>query len=199
MKVTLILATPEQNIGESAKICYGTKSIQEGGRDITKSLIHEKNHLAALRFAYVIVSIEGISVAAQNQLVRSKHLDFMVQSKRYVNAEKGGFEFIMPEGLSPEATQLMNNHWYNTLKLYRELIDSGVKKEDARAVLPANTSTKMNVTGNLQSFMDMFKLRLSKHAQLEIRTVATEIYSLLSKEYPQVFTDGLYTKLREGK
>lgn len=194
MKVDLILATPEHHIGEMAKICYATKSLEDGGKDITYSLVHGHGHLAALRFAYATVSIEDISVACQNQFVRSKHLDFMVQSKRYVNPSKGDFNFIMPENLTPVQQDMLTTLWEYSFGVYEELIDSGMKKEDARAILPMNTSTKMNATGNLQAWDSFFRLRLNSHAQLEIRTLANTIYDLLAVEYPQVFTAQLKEK-----
>ena len=191
MKVKLTLSTPQVAISDNAKICYGTK----GDKDITESLVHGHGHLAALRFAYATVSVEGISVACQNQIVRSKHLDFMVQSKRYVNADKGEFEFIMPDGISSSHEWVLKENWENSLDLYKSLIKTGMKKEDARAVLPANTSTKMNITGNLQAWWSFFTLRLNSHAQTEIRNVAKAIYELLAVEYPLVFTEEVYSKL----
>ncbi len=162
-------------------------------KDITSTLVHGNGHLAALRFAYATFSIENISIAAQNQMVRSKHLDFMVQSKRYVDINKGNFKFIMPN-ISTENKQKMQKHWDESILLYRELINDGVKKEDARAILPANTSTNMNITGNLQAFNDMFKLRINKRAQYEIRQIAIEMYNQLSEVFPQVFTQDLFNK-----
>lgn len=191
MKVKLTLSTPQVAISDNAKICYGTK----GDKDITESLVHGHGHLAALRFAYATVSVEGISVACQNQIVRSKHLDFMVQSKRYVNADKGEFEFIMPDGISSSHEWVLKENWENSLDLYKSLIKTGMKKEDARAVLPANTSTKMNITGNLQAWWSFFTLRLNSHAQTEIRNLAKVIYELLAVEYPLVFTEEVYLRL----
>lgn len=193
------MSTPEKHIGESAKICYGTKSIEDGGKDITSTLVHEHKHLASLRFAYMSVHIEGISVACQNQIVRSKHLDFMVQSKRYVNADKGEFEFIMPEGLDDIEELTMKETWETLLETYKALLKIGVKKEDARAILPANTSTKMNVTGNLQAWMSFFTLRLDSHAQKEVRAVANSIWNHASDLFPQVFTEATYNKLTKVK
>ena len=188
------MATPEHLIGECAKICYSTKAIEDGGKDITGTMVHQYKHLASLRFAYATIHLEGISVACQNQIVRSSHLDFMVQSKRYVNADKGEFEFIMPEGLSDTTKRIMTNSWNQAMVDYKFMVDHcGVKKEDARAVLPMNTSTKMYMTGNLQGFMSFFNLRLNHKAQTEIRNVANAIYDLLAIEYPLVFTP----KLRE--
>ena len=199
MKVTLTMSTPEALIGESAKICYATKTFEDGGKDITHQLVHGHSHLAALRFAYATVLLEDVSVACQNQMVRSSHLDFMVQSKRYVKPSKGGFKFIMPPEMGIIQEKAMTAHWESSMELYNSLIDQGVKKEDARAILPANTSTKMYVTGNLQGFWSMFALRLNGHAQAEIREVAEAIYDVLAKEFPQVFTPEQKAIFQEGK
>ena len=111
----------------------------------------------------------------------------MVQSKRYVNADKGGFEFIMPEGIGEENTQIMKTHWEQSISTYKDLLANGVKKEDARAILPSNTSTKMNITGSLQSWWDFFRLRMNPRAQNEVRVVANEIFNQLSSKFPSVF------------
>ncbi|MDQ7067779.1 MAG: FAD-dependent thymidylate synthase [Sulfurimonas sp.] len=199
MKVKLIMSTPEIQIGEMAKICYASKEFAEGGKDITSSIVHGNGHLASLRFAYATLSIEGISVACQNQFIRSPHLSYMVQSKRYVNADKGEFEFIMPIGIDEVSAITMKKSWDQALHDYQNILNLGTKKEDARAILPANTSTKMNATGNLQAWNDFFKLRLNAHAQTEIRNVANEIYTLLSVEFPQVFTKEHKLNLEEGE
>jgi len=192
--ITITLATKPTDIGENAKICYGTKLIKDGGKDITSNLVHGHGHLAALRFAYMTVHISSLSVAAQNQLVRSKHLDFMVQSKRYVSADKGEFHFVMPNGLTETQAAMMKMQWNSALDIYKQLLADGVKKEDARAVLPANTSTAMNITGNLQAWNDFFKLRLNSHAQGEIRSIALDIFCKAQEHFPLVFTD----KILEG-
>lgn len=188
MKVELILATPEKQISDMAKICYANTS----EKNITHSLIHSHKHLAVLRFAYMTVSVKDISVAAQNQFVRSKHLDFLVQSKRYVDGKKGGFKFIYPDNADDRTLSLMREHWEDSINKYNALLNQGVKKEDARAILPANTSTSMNVTGNLQGWNDFFKLRLHNKAQKEIRDVANAIWDIAKVEFPNVFTDDLY-------
>jgi thymidylate synthase (FAD) len=119
----------------------------------------------------------------------------MVQSKRYVDHKKGEFKFIMPEGLTDRAYGMLEHHWEDSLSMYQDLMNLGVKKEDARAVLPANTSTKMYITGNLQGFMSFFKLRLNSHAQKEIRKLANIMWDFMMVEYPQVFTDELCEEL----
>ena len=191
------MATPEKLVGECAKICYSTKAIEDGGKDITYAMVNDYKHLASLRFAYATFTISEISRACANQLVRSSHMDFMQESMRYVSNKKGNFEFIMPEGLSDGHKLSMENHWRSTIALYNGMVREGVKKEDARAILPLNTSTKINCTANLQGWMSLFNLRLKPGAQAEIRKLARNIYIELAAEYPQVFTPELFTKLQE--
>jgi thymidylate synthase ThyX len=64
--------------------------------------------------------------------------------------------------------------------------------------LPANTSTKIYITGNLQAYISYFKLRLNSHAQKEIRLLANKMWNLMKVEYPQVFIDELYEELTNG-
>jgi len=71
--------------------------------------------------------------------------------------------------------------------VYEELLAAGVKKEDARFVLPEGSQTELVVTGNFQAWLDFIKLRADIHAQWEIRKVAKEINNQLSKEAPGLF------------
>ena len=59
-----------------------------------------------------------------------------------------------------------------TSKAYKDLIDLGVSKEQARTILPLNLNTQFIWTGSLLSFIHMFKLRLKSDAQAETREVA---------------------------
>lgn len=57
-------------------------------------------------------------------------------------------------------------------KAYKDLIDLGVSKEQARTILPLNLNTQFIWTGSLLSFIHVFKLRLKSDAQQETREVA---------------------------
>lgn len=185
MNVKLVTYTDEHIISDMAKNCYANNT----DKDLTRSLVHSHKHLAVLRFAFAVIQVDGISIACQNQVVRSKHLDFLVESKRYVSAERGNFEFIMPEHLDDNVKEGMKEHWNATLDIYNALVKYGVKKEDARAILPMNTSTKMGIAGNLQSWIDAIRLRVDTKAQLEIRTMYIKIWGLLKEVYPNVFIE----------
>ena len=187
MEVTIIdySKNGETTIAQAAGLCYG-----KSNKDVSRiKRLKEHKHLATMRFAHAVIKVEDISVACQNQMVRSKHLDFLVESKRYVDASDRGF--VTPD-VSYEAECVIDQAYIDARETYIELLEMGVSKEDARSILPANTMTSMYIAGNLQAWMDMFKLRVSKHAQKEIRDVAINSWGLLIEVYPLVFSDLIF-------
>lgn len=186
MKVTLIqhTPTPEEHIGLLAGICYGkTDSSTE---QCIKRASHcvTKGHLSTLRFAHATFLIEDISRICSHQFVRSKHLDFLQRSQRYCNENETNM--VMPKSIS---NLKIENHTANAYELYKNLIAEGVKKEDARFILPQGTTTELLVVGNFQAWYDFIKLRSGKEVQWEIRAVAHEINRQLHSIAPNVFVE----------
>lgn len=181
LQVQLLQVTPNsiEFIGKCAGICYNSSTSTEACIKRASSC-KDKGHLATLRFAHATFHVSGISRVCSHQFVRSKHLDFLQRSQRYCKEENPQFTYLpCPE----EITQFgIYNHYQKCLDLYYELLSNGVKKEDARFVLPEATQTELIVTGNFQAWLDFIKLRADTHAQWEIRQVAKEINNLLAKE-----------------
>lgn len=186
MKVTLVDHTdnPEEKIASFASICYDSSTTPEANAKRIKKLMDVK-HLATLRFAYATFKIEGISRACSHQLVRHPHLSYLQESQRYVNASNA--EFVYPENMSSESQQLLKESYTNSIETYNELVIRGMRKEDARLVLPNATCTKIYVTGNMQAWTDFLRNRLDKAAQWEIRAVAQRMHEELMKIAPNVF------------
>lgn len=184
MEVELLQITPnaEEFIGKCASICYDS-STDSGACVKRAAACVSKGHLATLRFAHATFKITGISRACSHQFVRSKHLDFLQRSQRYCNEEE--VDFICPTSLLyiPE----VNIHYNKCLTLYEKLLSLGVKKEDARFVLPEATCTSLIVTGNLQAWLDFINLRSGKEVQWEIRQVALKIKELLHEQCPNIY------------
>jgi thymidylate synthase (FAD) len=72
---------------------------------------------------------------------------------------------------------------------YQRLRDLGVRKEDARFVLPNATATRIIVTMNFRSLRHFFSVRCDKAAQWEIRALALEILRQVHALAPSVFGD----------
>lgn len=186
MKVELLHLTPDalNFIGDCAGICYNAKRTLEANVKRAVSCV-SKGHLATLRFAHATFHVSGISRACSHQFVRSKHLDFLQQSQRYVKQDDA--EFVIPT--TENHDQLMSYYYayHYAHEMYKDLLARGVKKEDARLVLPEATSTELIVTGNLQAWMDFIALRDIPEAQWEIRGVAHTIKGILHSNLPEIF------------
>ena len=179
MQITLKQITPNalEFIGELAGICYNSKNEPKAN---VKRAIHckESGHLATLRFATATFHVQGISRACSHQMVRSKFLDFLQRSQRYCSEKDTSF--VVPTNLKGNID--VETLYEHSLGLYQELLKKGVKKEDARFVLPEATTTELIVTGNFQAWIDFIKLRADTHAQWEVREVAKTINNILSAE-----------------
>jgi thymidylate synthase (FAD) len=187
MKIELMQATPnpEALIGKLAGICYDKLETSTEEQHV-KRAAHcvEKGHLSTLRFAHATFHIAGISRVCSTQILRSKHLDFLQRSQRYCN--EGDAKVIKPEMTLYQQTLFMNAG-RAAFQTYRELIAAGVKKEDARMILPQCVETEMIVVGNFQAWLDFIKLRCNKESQWEIRAAAQEIKRQLQEIAPNVF------------
>ena len=167
-------------IGECASICYDSDTSRPSNIK-RATACKDKGHLATLRFAHAVFRISGISRVCSHQFVRSKHLDFLQRSQRYCVENKLVSNFVIPS-LNEEQQSIYYSAMVNAKESYNKLIGLGIRKEDARFVLPEATTTELIVVGNFQAWLDFIKLRANKHAQWEIRAVAKEINNLLAKE-----------------
>jgi len=187
MHVELEFITPNalERIGRYAGICYNSSLERE---TCVKRAVacKDKGHLATLRFATATFHVSGISRVCSHQFVRSKHLDFLQRSQRYCKEDVA--EFIIPY-TDKQCSEIMQKHFEWCQGTYKALLEYGMKKEDARFVLPEATTTELIVTGNFQAWIDFIRLRADKHAQWEIREVAKTINNILAKELDnQLFT-----------
>jgi len=187
MKITLEHITPnaEELISRYSAVCYDS--------DTTDPLKNEKRikhlmrvkHLSTLRHAIATFRVEGISRACSHQFVRSKHLDFLQRSQRYCSEED--FDYVNPVTHAGLMRDVFDEMMIDAQYRYSTLIESGMKKEDARMVLPNAATTELIVTASLQGWVDFVNLRCQKAAQQEIRTVATNILAILHNECPNIF------------
>ncbi len=72
----------------------------------------------------------------------------------------------------------------HAMALYDEMIDDGVAPEMARMCLPQSMMTSYYLTGSLQAFARLYKLRVDPNAQLEIQELAAMIGDIIEPLYP---------------
>jgi thymidylate synthase (FAD) len=189
MKVELKHITPdaEAYIGDAAAQCYDSSTEREA---CIRRAAHcmSVSHLATLRFASADFEIRGISRVASHQLVRVAHAGILQRSQRYVKETR--VEYIDPPALADMPPYLQ--HFWKTTQhdaeaIYLRAIEHGMKKEDARYILPQGCTTGLRICGNFQMWHDLLANRTAKKAQWEVRDVAQEILRQLNQHAPNVF------------
>ena len=96
-------------------------------------------------------------------LHRNKRNHRMVYSHRY--SDESGFDIKI------ETVYLKKR---NPFTVYKYLIEHGVMKEDARAWLPMNVTTKIIMTFTYEQLAKFYELRSAKGAQYEIQLLADQ-------------------------
>lgn len=85
---------------------------------------------------------------------------------------------------APEAQLLIDGLCAEAFRVYRYMLTLGVPRELARSVLPVATYSKMFATVDLHNLLHFLRLRLSPHAQYEIRVYAEAILEMVTTVCP---------------
>ena len=85
--------------------------------------------------------------------------------------------------LSTASTQIKTHH-KESLRLFNELLQSGVCREQARGVLPQNLYTQYFGTVNLHNLLKFISLRVHEGAQWEIQQVAKACLKIAEQHFP---------------
>jgi len=83
-----------------------------------------------------------------------------------------------------KASEAVAAHHKNSLKLFDELLNLGVCREQARGVLPQNLYTEYYATANLNNILKFIELRTHDGAQWEIRVLAEKMLEIITALWP---------------
>jgi thymidylate synthase (FAD) len=122
-----------------------------------------------------------------HQLVRHRLMGISQQSQRYVNED--AFDYVIPEAMPAEHVDDYKNDMQIIQKMYEKWKDRGLKREDARFVLPNACCSEIVVSANFREWRHIIKMRTSHKAQWEIRAAAKEILRVLAEHSKAVFGD----------
>lgn len=202
MEIRLITATPNflKTIWVAARTCYSPLSPielidQEPAMDdmlrIVDHLMKQK-HLSVLEHCSVTFAVRDVSRTLLAQYSRHRiGVSLSVQSQRYVSerqdAAGGLFDFVTPHEVRnyEEARNEFLRAMEQAQKSYDALLALGIKKEDARFVLPGGAGTNFVTTLNLRSFLDVYQKRvLTPGAQWEIKAMLKRMGELLQEREP---------------
>lgn len=150
-----------------------------------------QGHESVLEHVSVTFYVEGVSRNLSHELIRHRHLSFSELSQRFVDMEDA--RVIMPPAMGGGMQDLSEDHKdvyaFTASNLRAEGKTRKQAREAARYGLPSGIETKLVVTGNLRAWRDFLKKRYSPYADAEMQLFAGEVFSILDREYPDVFAD----------
>ena len=154
--------------------------------DFIKRLV-KMGHESPLEHAYATFRIKNCSRAMTHQLVRHRLTAVSQQSQRYVDEES--FSYVVPESMPEEYIEDFHNDMKTIQQMYSKWRSRGLKKEDARFVLPNACTSEIVVSANFREWRHILKLRTSAKAQWEIHKASGRILEILKQHAPACFGD----------
>ena len=89
-----------------------------------------------------------------------------------------------------EEQDVARHHWETAMfhidTQYKKLLQMGVGKEQARAILPLNQYTEVYWTASFQAVMNFIELRNEKTSQWEIQEYAKVMLNLMKETFPKI-------------
>ncbi len=179
----------------AGRTCYKSEDrITEGSAEGFIQRIVRSGHESVIEHGTCTVKFicdRGVS----HELVRHRLASYSQESTRYANysRDKFGSEItvIKPcfwdEG--SEAYQLWEASMRQAEKAYLDLLNMGVKPQEARSVLPNSLKTEVVMTCNLREWRHVFLLRCSRPAHPQIREVMLGLLPEMAGRIPVIFDD----------
>ena len=161
---------------------------------LIKYLIKHK-HWSPFELASMCVEIKT-SRAIAAQILRHRSFSFQEFSQRYSQAlELEDLELRSPAEKNRQSSsekfpedsevyRIARASMETAMSSYKHLIELGVAKECARAILPLNTETTMYMNGTVRSWVHYIDLRSAEDTQKEHREIAESIKNIFINKFP---------------
>jgi thymidylate synthase (FAD) len=171
--------------------------VSEKDRKLISFLIAEQ-HTSPFEHSTITFRVK-VPLYIRAQVMRHRTFSYNEASRRYTSE---CIEFHIPKELRQQAkknlqcstddivdlndkmVKAMRDHTDSAYRTYQMMLDCGVAREQARAVLPQNMYTTFYMTGSLHNYIKFLKLRLHPHAQPEIQELAKAMMDMLSDIFP---------------
>lgn len=211
-------------LAESAgRLCYLSYSKpRPGGNKAYLDNILASGHGSVVESVVFNFIITGVSRSLTHELVRHRSgVGFSQLSQRYVDESVA--EYVVPDALKEEVQEAritfkgIGQVWLSSIYhsheaykgitsyLFDKLSDitnpterRKAARQAARSVLPNATETKIFFTVNARALRHIIEMRASRHAEVEIRKLAYQLWEIAVKECPNLFGDYEEVKLADG-
>lgn len=175
-------------------------------------MLTEMGHESPIEHASFTFDIDGVSRSLMAQLTRHRIASYSIRSQRYVHYND--MEYITPPEIAadPEAKKTFDTAMADAMAHYKSISDILYKRhygrlifegqsekaaaaaaekqanEDARFVLPNAIVTRIMMTMNARSLLNLFQLRCCGRAQWEIRGLAWAMLYEVRRVAPEIFS-----------
>lgn len=193
--------TAEQLVAYAARVSNpANQNNTETAGKLVRYLIRE-NHWSPLEMVHMTMEIKTTRDISR-QILRHRSFSFQEFSQRYAESE----EFIHDrEARTQDLKNRQNSIDSQDAKLQEEFnmrqrkvldaakwqydwaLDSGIAKEQARALLPEGlTGTTLYMSGSLRSWIHYCDLRMANGTQKEHMDIAKRCWSVIGQHFPDV-------------
>lgn len=202
--VKLISVTPdaEKHIAYCARVSNPQNQENDSFAGLLKYCIKHQ-HWSIFEQAFMTLEIETTrGIAAQ--ILRHRSFTFQEFSQRYADTSLISDYIPVPDLRRQDTKNRQNSiddfsenekldlqgkiqeHFDQSMKLYKDLLSHGVAKECARFVLPLATPTRIYMSGSLRSWMHYIDLRSGHGTQLEHMEIANQCKEVFKEQFPVI-------------
>lgn len=151
----------------------------------------KQGHESPFEHGTITFTVKDCSRSLTHQLVRHRIASYSQASQRYISENPEDLTFVIPPNIqnNPDAFGTVKNYLGQLEGVIKDLKTLGIKNEDIRCIYPNAISTDIQVTMNFRELKHFIELRLSRHAQDEIRYVAWVLLTYMCNHMPFIWSD----------
>jgi thymidylate synthase (FAD) len=182
-----------QTIERFARISHRSedKQTEESWRGFITAVVLGHGDWSVVEHALASV-IFRVDRGVTHELVRHRLFSFTQESTRFVNGRKfypEGLEFIRPISLDSSCFWNFEQACINCEREYFDMLQWGIRPQEARSVLPNALAATIAVTGNLRNWRHFFLMRTSKETHPDFRRVTVPLLGEFQKRIPLLYDD----------
>lgn len=197
-----LMPDAEAIIGYCSRVSNPSNQMNHETADKLLRYLVKHQHWSPLEMASVTIEIVTTRDIAR-QILRHRSFSFQEFSQRY--ADPTDMKPIFREARLQDTKNRQNSvevddsklqaafrdvqqaHWDTSIKCYKEALDAGIAKEQARCYLPEGlTPSVMYMQGTLRSWLHFVDLRSGNGTQKEHQWLAKNIGLLLTQHFPNI-------------
>lgn len=168
--------------GKVSEVYAGCNDYEKNLRFIERVI--EMGHDSITDHDYLVFALEDVSVLVEQIIIAERICSFTIKSRREVNFSDSGY--YVPKFGSKRLEKRYREHMNYLFEVYQSFLDKGVKKEDARFVLPYSFHSNiiMGIDAHVLKKM-ILKFTKGKEKKIsELREFGEALYKIMEKEVP---------------